>query len=67
MARWMSKETKTKLKRLLKEGLSQQTIMNRLGITDGQFRYQCVAMGLRPPKIEWGLARVYQKLQGGRK
>src|SRR3989304_3763210 len=67
MARWMGPETKAKLKKLVDEGVPRATIINRLGITAGQFTSQCRIMGLDYKKVQWGLCKTYKNLQGKRK
>jgi len=64
MARWMGPETKARLKELIEEGIPRRTIINRLGITPGQFNSQCKIQGLDPKKAQWGLCKTYKKLQG---
>jgi len=60
MARWMGPETKAKLKKLVDEGVPRATIINRLGITAGQFTSQCRIMGLDYKKVQWGLCKTYK-------
>jgi len=67
MARWMREETRIRLKELVEQRVPRAAIINRLGITSGQFVSQCKIQGLDPKKTAWGLGRIREDLRGARK
>jgi transposase-like protein len=66
MSRHISPETKLEIRELVDRGYSKSRIALRLGIGRSALERQLRNMGLRAKKEEYGLAKLYRVLQGGR-
>jgi DNA-binding CsgD family transcriptional regulator len=67
MARWMTPETQKKLIEMVGKGYPPVRIMCTLGITRSCLNGQLRKLHLKTHKVQWGLAKVYESLQGKRK